>query len=120
MTNTIKPKFTLAHLGINSENAEAAKNVANLLSGIFGFETNEGPASIFAERSVEILKSQGPGRNGHIAFYTENADIAVKYLEGKGVEFNYESAKHNAEGELTIIYFKQEIGGFAIHLTSKK
>ena len=120
MKNINKPIFSLGHIGINSENVENAKSTADFLANIFGFQQNEGKDSIFVEKSIEIIKSQGLGRNGHIAFYTENIDMAIKYLEEKGIKFNYESAKYNEENKIVIIYFEQEIGGFAIHLTSKK
>lgn len=117
MKNISKPTFSFSHIGINSENA---KNTADLLANLFEFQQNEGAASIFVEKSIEIIKSQGLGRNGHIAFYTENIDTAIKYLEEKGIKFNYEAAKYNQDNKIVIIYFEQEISGFAIHLTSKK
>lgn len=120
MKNIRKPTFSLSHIGINSENVDEAKNIASFLTTIFDFEQNEGIASIFVERSLEIIKLQGLGVHGHIAFYTDNTEIAVKYLEEKGIIFNYESVKYNENDELSIVYLEQEIGGFAIHLTNKK
>lgn len=120
MENINKPIFSLSHIGINSENAETAKEVATFLANIFDFEQNEGMASIFVEKSIEVIKSKGLGRNGHIAFYTESIETAIKYLEKKGMKFNYESAKYKEDGKIAIIYLEQEINDFAIHLTSKK
>jgi len=120
MKNIRKPIFSLSHIGINGENVEKAKNTATFLANIFDFEQNEGIDSIFVDKSIEIIKSQGLGVNGHIAFYTENIEIAVKYLEEKGIRFNYESVKYNEDGKLKIIYLEEEISSFAIHLTNKK
>ena len=35
------------------------------------------------------------------------------------LEFNEESAKRDAKGNLKAIYLKEEIGGFAVHLVQK-
>ena len=59
-------------------------------------------------------------KNGYIALYTENIEIAIKYLEEKAIKFNYKSAKYNEDGKIAIIYLEEEISDFAIHLTSKK
>ena len=120
MENINKPIFSLSHIGINSENAEKAKEVATFLANIFDLEQNEGVASIFVEKNIEVVKSKGLGRNGHIAFYTENIEIAIKYLEEKAIKFNYKSAKYNEDDKIAIIYLEQEINDFAIHLTSEK
>ena len=120
MENINKPTFSFSHMGINSENVEEAKNAANFLVNIFGLSQNEGAASIFVGKEIEVIKSLGLGKNGHIAFYTESIEIAIKYLEEKEMKFNYESAKYKEDGKLAIIYLEQEINGFAIHLTSKK
>jgi catechol 2,3-dioxygenase-like lactoylglutathione lyase family enzyme len=120
METIAKPKFELSHVGINSENEKDARDFANLFSTIFNFGQIEGPSAIFVDKSVEIMKSKGFGKYGHIAFYTENVPLAVKYLEDMGIEFNYQSVKRNVHDEITIIYLEQEIGGFAIHLTSNK
>jgi 2-dehydro-3-deoxyphosphogluconate aldolase/(4S)-4-hydroxy-2-oxoglutarate aldolase len=36
------------------------------------------------------------------------------------VEFNPDSVKTDAKGNLLAVYFKEEIGGFAVHLLQKK
>lgn len=66
------------------------------------------------------MKSPYLGKNGHIAVATNYIDRAVNYLSMKGVAFNEESAKRDAKGNLTAIYLKDEIGGFAVHLVQKK
>lgn len=120
MESINKPTFSFSHMGINSENAEEAKNTADFLVNIFGVAQNEGAASIFVEKEIEIIKSLGLGKNGHIAFYTESIETAIRYLEEKGMKLNYKCAKYKEDGKIAIIYLEQEINGFAIHLTSKK
>ena len=79
-----------------------------------------GNSSVFAGTAVEAMKSPYLGKNGHIAVATNYIDRAVNYLSMKGVAFNEESAKRDAKGNLTAIYLKDEIGGFAVHLVQKK
>ena len=51
---------------------------------------------------------------------TNFPDRAKAYLEKMGIEFNEETAKYDDKGNLTVIYLKDEICGFAIHLVKKK
>lgn len=120
MNKTEKLEFTFSHMGINSENVEEAKNMSIFLSAMFGLQEAEGNESIFLDREIEVIKSKGLGRCGHIAFYTPDIKKAMKYLEAKGNTFNMDSAKYNESGDIVIIYLNQEINGFAIHLTSKR
>jgi 2-dehydro-3-deoxyphosphogluconate aldolase/(4S)-4-hydroxy-2-oxoglutarate aldolase len=115
-----KPIFTLAHVGINTEDTTKAKEVAALLCSIFDFDNKETEISVFAGSGVEVMKYKGFGAYGHIGFGTENVEEAVKYLEGKGIKFNHESAKYDEDKKLKLIYLEQEIGGFAIHIVRKE
>ena len=120
MEKIIKPVFTLAHVGINTENEEKAKEVAALLCSIFDFDNKETEISVFAGTGVEVMKYKGFGTYGHIGFGTENMEEAVKYLEGKGIKFNYDSAKYDEDKRLKLVYLEKEIGGFAIHIVRKE
>ena len=42
-----------------------------------------------------------------------------RYLEEKGFSFDEESIKHFSDGRVLVIYAKEQIGGFAIHLMQK-
>ena len=90
----------VAHLGINAANAENAAQIAELFHVLFGFEPN------------------GRGTNGHICIAVDDMAKAMDELKEKGVAFDESSAKYK-NGELTAIYFKDEIAGFAIHLLKK-
>lgn len=108
--------FEVAHIGINASDEAEADKAANAFDAMFGFKKKVGNSSIFAGTGVEVMKSPYLGTNGHIAVRTNYMDRAVNYLEMQGYEFNMDSAKYNAKGAMTAIYFKEEIGGFAVHL----
>lgn len=107
--------FSIAHIGINSENADKATKTAEMFSSLFGFEKKESDASIFTGE-IEIMKQNGRGTYGHIAIKTNYVSRAVRYLASLGVEFDEQSKKHDDNGNLKFIYLKEEFGGFAVHL----
>lgn len=112
--------FSLAHLGINAQNADAAIKTANTIGALFGFNVRETPISFFAGDGVEIMKQKGYGTNGHIGIATNSIVRSVAFFERQGIEFNKDSSRLDANGNLTLIYFKEEIAGFAIHIVQRK
>ncbi len=110
-------EFHLAHVGINCQNGDEARCIAEQFAAIFGFSVTEGQNSVFAGKAVECMKAPHLGKNGHIAICTPDVSAAVQELEAKGIAFNYSSAKYKPDGSLKVIYLAEEIGGFAIHLT---
>ena len=70
---------------------------------------------MFASSGIEVMKTMFKGKNGHIAIRTNSVELAVAELAKKGFAYDESSAKYK-NGELTAIYFKDEIAGFAIHL----
>lgn len=109
--------ITFAHLGINCDAPESALETAKLLSAMFGCTYAEGNSSIFtADKKIEIMKSSGRGTNGHIGFMTNTLERAVAYFKSLGYEFVNEETIA-AKG---MVYFKDEVAGFAIHLVQKK
>jgi 2-dehydro-3-deoxyphosphogluconate aldolase/(4S)-4-hydroxy-2-oxoglutarate aldolase len=111
--------FEVVHLGINQTNQEDAKKVADLFQDLFGFSETNTPISIFSSPKIEIMKKKGAGECGHVAIGTSNITEAKKYLESKGVQFDPGTAVYTEAGKLKLIYLKNEIGGFAIHLIQK-
>lgn len=111
--------FKLAHIGINSESDTSAEATAKMFAGIFGLTLNEGTQSIFAGKELEIMKFNGHGTKGHLAIETNYMNRAVRYLSSIGVEFDESSKKCDEKGNIKLIYLKDEIGGFAVHLTQK-
>lgn len=113
------PKFTLAHVGMNAENETQALAIAQLFAAAFELPVKVGNSSIFAGTAVEVMKQPFLGKNGHIAFGTDDPECAVTALEAKGILFDKSTAKYK-DGALTAIYLQEEIGGFAVHIVRMK
>lgn len=111
--------FEVKHIGINCVDEKDATEVADAFSGMFGFEKKVGNSSIFAGTGLEIMKSPYLGKNGHIAIATNYIERAIYHLEKRGCEFDMDTAKYDAKGNMKAIYFKGEFGGFACHLVQK-
>lgn len=109
--------FELAHIGINTPDADKASSLANTLADAFALPVKEGNSSIFAG-DIEINKSMGLGANGHIAIRTNSIDRACYYLAKKGYEIEPGTEKYKGD-KLIAVYLKGEFGGFAIHLLQK-
>lgn len=114
-----KITYEFAHLGINSENANEATEIAELLKKTFNIQTYDIGNSIFASESLEILKFPCEGKNGHIGIYANDLVEAIRELEGKGIAFDYKTLQKTPEGEYISVYLKEEIAGFAFHLLKK-
>ena len=112
--------FKMVHVGINCENKEEATRGAKLVSTLFGLEFKPGNKSTFSGADFEFMHSPYYGKNGHIAIATNYPDRARAYLASQGIEFIEETAAYDEKGKLKVIYLKDEICGFAIHLVKKK
>jgi 2-dehydro-3-deoxyphosphogluconate aldolase/(4S)-4-hydroxy-2-oxoglutarate aldolase len=111
----------VVHIGLNAGGEEEARKAAKLFNALFGFAVKDGNSSVFAGDGIEIMKTPGaPGERGHIAIGTNSIHRAAAYLERNGVVFDRAGAKKDAKGNLTAIYCKEEILGFAWHLVQKK
>ena len=75
--------------------------------------------SSFAGTLVEVMNNGGRGARGHIGLHVDDIDAAQAWYEARGVEFNEASRAlcPDGSGRTYLIYFKEEIAGFAIHLT---
>lgn len=109
-------EFTLAHVGINAGNMEEARNAAEMFQLIFGMPVHPGNHSVFAGDGIEIMDGANKGTHGHIGIGTPNVAAAQAELERRGFEFDPSSKKFRADGVLNVIYLKDEICGFAVHL----
>lgn len=109
----------LAHVGINTENADESLLVAEKLSFLFGFPIKQGNSSNFSGTAFEIMKGLGRGQHGHIAVRTNSLVRAAAYLERNGAKLDMSSVKGALE-QASSVYLKDEIGGFALHLLQKK
>ena len=111
--------FEVKHVGINCANENDADAVATSFNKMFGFEKKVGNSSIFAGTGFEIMKNPYLGTNGHIAVQTNYIKRAIYHLQRRGFEFDMDTAKYDAKGNMKAIYFKGEFGGFAVHLVQK-
>lgn len=111
--------FELGHIGINIGGEQEARQIADVFTSLFGFNQTEKSASIFVSDSVEVMKQPYYGTKGHIAIQTNYIERGVGYLERKGFKFKSDSAQFDAKGNMTAIYFQDEIAGFALHLLQK-
>lgn len=120
--NAVKTMLGLEfiHMGINNENAEEAMRSAKLFELMFGLTLKEGGKSIFAGEAFEFMKSQGPGRCGHIAIRTHSVPRAMAYFKRMGFAFDEDTVTYDEKtGKAKFVYFKDEISGFKIHLIQK-
>ncbi len=115
-----KHGFEIVHVGLNTGDGTEAQAVAALLKNLFGFRFTEGRDSIFSGERLELMKTPSPGTHGHIAVAVNDIHRAIAFLEASGFELDHHAVKYNAEGELILIYLKQEIAGFAFHLLQKQ
>ncbi len=92
--------------------------VAKGFEKAFGFAVKPGNSSNFAGPSIEVMKSQYLGKNGHIAVRTNSIPAAVAELAKRGFEPDWDTAKKKGD-KVTAVYLKGEIGGFAVHLLQK-
>lgn len=109
-------RFELAHVGINTKDAQDAAEITNSFCRLFDVEPREFPSSFFAGTMFEMIKGSFLGTNGHIAVLTNEIERAMAYLQRKGFVMNPETEARDEAGTLQTIYLQEEIGGFAIHL----
>lgn len=119
MTEDPKELFglRLSHVGINAENPQDAERIAQRFSALMGLDAFETPVSVFSDTMVETMKQNGRGTHGHIGFHVDDLPAAEAWFAARGFEVNEESRSLNEDGSTFLVYFKEEIGGFAIHLT---
>ncbi|MCM1042677.1 MAG: bifunctional 4-hydroxy-2-oxoglutarate aldolase/2-dehydro-3-deoxy-phosphogluconate aldolase [Corallococcus sp.] len=112
--------YSVAHVGFNCADEKSAENCADYFEKAFGWDKKTGNSSVFAGSFVECMKSPFKGAHGHIAVATNSVERAVYQLANKGIEADMTTAKYDANGNMTVVYLKKEIEGFAIHLVERK
>ena len=110
--------FEIAHIGINTADADTSLAVCEQLEKAFGFQAKLGNSSNFVTSAIEVMKSPYLGENGHLAVRTNDIECAIAELEKNGFTADPETAKYKGD-KMIAIYLKGEIGGFAIHLLQK-
>ncbi len=112
--------YEIRHIGINSNDAIEAVDIANRISELFDLEIKDGKSSIFTSSDIEIMKTPFKGTHGHIAIGVNNIEEAMLDLGNKGATFDESTMKKDMQGNIIAIYLDEEIGGFAFHLLKIK
>ena len=107
--------FTLAHVGINLPDAEAAAGAADEFAKL-GMAINNGNSSIFMNKEIEVMKKNYLGKNGHLAFKCNDIERAIYFLKDQGFTVKEDTVAYDAKGRMKVCYLNEEVGGFAIHL----
>jgi len=111
--------FSLAHVGINGENAENASKTVELFSILFPFPVAEGQGAFFlGENEIEIMKGPGRGEKGHLAFATNDVARALFHLGRRGIR-PIAGTELEKDGKTIHVYLDRQIAGFALHLRRK-
>ena len=110
--------FEMAHVGINCDDESMAQGVCDSFNAAFDFPVKQGNSSNFASGGLEVMKTKFLGANGHIAIRTNKMEAAIAEMERRGFEIDMSTAKLKGD-RIAAVYFKNEIGGFAVHLLQK-
>ena len=109
--------FEVAHVGINCADESVCDDVCKDFADAFDFPVKKGNSSNFASTGVEVMKTMFRGANGHIAIRTNKMEPAIAEMERRGFELDMSSVKD--PNNIKAVYFKNEVGGFAVHLVQK-
>ena len=111
--------LTIKHIGVNEENEDGAA-LADQFAGIFGGKVRKTFKGWFGSEYVEIMsKKFKTGRHGHIGIGVNDPGRARRYYEALGYSFDDSTAGYDENGDLEIVYFSNEVGGFALHIVKK-
>lgn len=113
----------LAHVGVNAGSEDEVMEIVEAFDKLLGLKhMNVAPVSEFAGDFVEVMKpGKGRGEKGHLGFHVDDVDAAARWYEQeRGCEFDWNHAAKNPDGSTHLVYFKQDIAGFAIHLTEQR
>ncbi|MBQ8843886.1 MAG: bifunctional 4-hydroxy-2-oxoglutarate aldolase/2-dehydro-3-deoxy-phosphogluconate aldolase [Elusimicrobiaceae bacterium] len=111
--------FELRHVGINCADEQESSVIASQFENLFGFSKEDRGGAYFAGEFIEVMKKPFYGSKGHIAIATHYPQRAAYRLEKAGIELNWDSAGYNSDGSLRVVYLKDEVGGFALHILQK-
>lgn len=113
-------EYTFAHVGLNASSSDETTKAVELFKLLFGFPIRDDGWSFFAGSGIEVMKEPYMGTHGHIAIGTPDISAAQAELEARGFVFDPSTIKRRADGTINVIYLKEEICGFAIHLVCTK
>ena len=106
----------LDHVGVNGKDDADALRLAKQFALLLNMPLrDEGSKSVWTGNAVEVMCGTGAGTHGHIAVACHNLQRAVWHLKRRGFEFVSDEVPAGAKA----LYFKDEIGGFAMHLVER-
>ena len=68
------------------------------------------------DEAWENMKVESHGTYGHIGFGVNDCEAAIRYFVNRGMTLREETKRFDEQGRCIFAYFKEEVGGFAIHL----
>ncbi len=63
------------------------------------------------------MRGCGRGEHGHIGFHVDDIPAAEAWFAARGFEVDESSRVLLPDGSTKLVYFKEPVAGFAIHLT---
>ena len=107
--------ISIKHIGLNEDNGNALE-LAKAFAKFFNGNIRQTSKGYFGSELVEIMNAdKAKGYHGHIGLTCDDVDRCYRYYKDRGYEFDEDSATYNDDGTRKFIYFKNDIGGFAIH-----
>ena len=107
--------ISIKHIGLNEDNGNALE-LAKAFAKFFNGNIRQTSKGYFGSELVEIMNTdKAKGYHGHIGLTCDDVDRCYRYYKDRGYEFDEDSATYNDDGTRKFIYFKNDIGGFAIH-----
>lgn len=107
--------ISIKHIGLNEDNGNALE-LAKAFAKFFNGNIRKTSKGYFGSELVEIMNTdKAKGYHGHIGLTCDDVDRCYRYYKDRGYEFDEDSATYNDDGTRKFIYFKNDIGGFAIH-----
>ena len=116
-------KFEFAHVGINAQTPEEGARMKDFFTDVMGYhDCRDNQVAYFTvDNKMELMKIMGKGTMGHLGFFVNDMPAAIKHLEEKGYQLDYDTARYDEDGKtIRLIFLKEEINGFRIHITVKK
>lgn len=107
----------VVHIGVNEADKEGAGATAQLFARLLGLQTMETPVSTMVGTVIEVMNSTARGTHGHIAIHADDIPAAEQYFAQHGFTIDESSRRTMPDGSTHLVYFNEEVAGFAIHLT---
>ncbi len=107
------------HVGINCADKDEALGVAGEFQKMLGGMRETSKSYFTANEAVEVMHFKGKGTMGHLSVAVTSVERAMTYYQSQGYEFDMDTITYDDAGKPKFVYFKNEIGGFAVHLVKK-